>query len=312
MPSGARRSLPAIERSFRRALFGYRRADVDVAIAEWESDCARKGEALRAHKAKVERLGDELERARETADAREKRMRMLESELELERSHAAHRLRGLAVIGAEIEELRLAARGQATRIRLEALREAAAVSSAARQVADSPGQDEWLTAALNEAIDRLGRQWRDEQDASAERIAAPSSDEPVGESLGATGEPTANGAGARLPGSAAPSGAGDPVVEARVAPDDGGLAAANGSSRRLSVDIGPFRDFSQLVSFEDAANAIGATGEISIRRFSEGRASIDVSLSEPIDLLEELERRCDLDFKLRSATDEQIVLDLGE
>ena len=80
--------------------------------------------------------------------------------------------------------------------------------------------------------------------------------------------------------------------------------------RRVSVDIGPFADFSQLVRFEDAANSIGATGDISIKRFSGGRARIDVALSEPVDLLRELEENCDLEFRVRSRTGDEIVLDV--
>jgi hypothetical protein len=93
-------------------------------------------------------------------------------------------------------------------------------------------------------------------------------------------------------------------------------ASANGNGRpsaarrRVSVDVGPFEDFSQLVRFEDAANSIGATGDISIKRFSEGRARIDVALSEPVDLLKELEERCDIDFKVRSNADDEIILDV--
>ncbi|MGI8727827.1 MAG: hypothetical protein ACR2K6_09165, partial [Solirubrobacterales bacterium] len=71
-------------------------------------------------------------------------------------------------------------------------------------------------------------------------------------------------------------------------------------------------DFSQLIRFEDAANAIGATEEISIRRFSEGRANIEVSLSEPIDLLRELEQSCELEFEVRRAERGEIILDVGE
>ena len=63
---------------------------------------------------------------------------------------------------------------------------------------------------------------------------------------------------------------------------------------------GTLRRLLALVRFEDAANAIGATGDISIKRFSEGRAQIDMALSEPIDLLRELESRCDLEFEVRS------------
>ena len=95
---------------------------------------------------------------------------------------------------------------------------------------------------------------------------------------------------------------------ARISLAGGQLAGS--PRRRVSVDIGPFEDFSQLVRFEDAANAIGATGDISITRFSGGRARIDVALSEPVDLLRELEENCDLDFRVRSRSDDEIVLDV--
>ena len=98
------------------------------------------------------------------------------------------------------------------------------------------------------------------------------------------------------------------TAQARVAFAGGQVAGA--SRRSISVDIGPFADFSQLVRFEDAANAIGATGDISIKRFSGGRAQIDVSLSEPVDLLRELEENCDLDFRVRSQSDDSLILDV--
>jgi len=93
---------------------------------------------------------------------------------------------------------------------------------------------------------------------------------------------------------------------------NGNRRPAAESGRRVSVDIGPFEDFSQLVRFEDAANAIGATGDISIKRFSEGRARIDVGLSEPVDLLRELEARCDLEFKVRSTSEDELILDVDD
>ena len=39
---------------------------------------------------------------------------------------------------------------------------------------------------------------------------------------------------------------------------------------------------------------------------------IDVALSEPVDLLRELESRCDLEFRVRRASDDEIVLDVGD
>lgn len=218
-----------------------------------------------------------LVEAQRDGSHREERITALERELEEGRARTASEVRALAALGAELQSLRVTARGQATKIRLNALREAAAVSEAARRldVVDGDSADR-LSRALERALDRLGESWEGEEVAK----------EAEG---GTTVEAGTNGA---HPGAAAP----DPAA----------------SGRRVSVDVGPFRDFSQLASFEDAANAIGATGEISIRRFSEGRASIDVDLTEPVDLLRELEERCDLDFQVRARGDDEIILDLGE
>ena len=303
MPSGARRSFSGIAGSFRRSFLGYRRAEVDEAVAELESEVGRKAEAVRAHKARGEELRAELDALKATAAAREQKLTWLEGELELQRTSAAHQLRGLAALGAELEEMRLAARGTATRIRLEALREAAEVSSRARSLgADPQGAVSGIFTALEEAIERLGAEWGE---------------------LPATGVGPARSA-PQIPDAAAELTALEQAVDGEVsvgalsidpaaaARNGSGNAGDSGSGRRVSVDVGPFRDFSQLVSFEDAANSIDATGEISIRRFSEGRASIDVSLSEPVDLLSELEQSCELDFSVRSRSDDEIILDLGE
>ena len=80
----------------------------------------------------------------------------------------------------------------------------------------------------------------------------------------------------------------------------------------VQLEIGPLADFSQLVGFEDAAGAIEATSEISVTRFSGGRASLDLKLSEPVDLLRELDERAPFGFKVRSVRDGRLILDLGE
>ncbi len=96
-------------------------------------------------------------------------------------------------------------------------------------------------------------------------------------------------------------------------------AASNGHSAHVGpelfegcveVDIGPLGDFAQLVGFEDAAREIGATSEISILRFSGGRATLEVTLAEPVELLEELERRCAMEFRVRDNRDGRVVLDV--
>lgn len=191
----------------------------------------------------------------------------MSAELAEAQARADEHIRFVTVIGGQLEELRSGARGQATRIRLRALREAAELSRALGRARglDSLGAGEErdrILDALEDAIDRVASEWEPESEAT----------------------------------DAASSNGGPPVRE----------------RRRVSVDVGPFADFSQLVRFEDAANSIGATGDISIKRFSEGRARIDVSLSEPVDLLRELEARCDLEFRVRRAADDELVLDVGE
>lgn len=192
-------------------------------------------------------------------------------ELQSARARADEELRSLTVLGRQLEELSVGARGQATRIRLRALREAAELTARMSDAAaEGTAGRERILAALEEAIDRVAGDWEAE---------------PASPAAGPHGMPPAFAGG---------NGNGRPA------------------RRRVSVDVGPFEDFSQLVRFEDAANAIGATGDISIKRFSEGRARIDVALSEPVDLLRELEARCDLEFKVRSTTDDEIILDVDD
>ena len=81
---------------------------------------------------------------------------------------------------------------------------------------------------------------------------------------------------------------------------------------KVEVDIGPLGDFSQLVGFEDAAGRIGATSEISVSKFSEGRATLSMRLDEPVELLRELERRSPLDFRVRKTGEDHVVLDLDD
>jgi hypothetical protein len=98
------------------------------------------------------------------------------------------------------------------------------------------------------------------------------------------------------------------------------LAAKGGDARStpelfegmVEVEIGPLGDFSQLVGFEDAAGNIGATSEISIRKFSEGRATLSMRLDEPVELLRELEERSPMDFKVRRTDQGRVVLDLDD
>ena len=80
----------------------------------------------------------------------------------------------------------------------------------------------------------------------------------------------------------------------------------------VEVEVGPLSDFSQLVGFEDAAGGIGATSEISVTRFTRGRATLAMRFKHPVELLRELEERAPFEFKVRDTRSDRVVLDVGE
>jgi hypothetical protein len=269
--------------SFKRALFGYRRPDVDEAIASRETrirglqqkaaeaegraeavpKLEREAAQMQRQAAEAQRraiLIGELEREtttlaaavgeleRETATLsgmvieREREIRDLVERLQEANARHERSIGSLDAVSGRLEEIQAQARGQATRIRMKALREAVEVS---RRV-------QALTAAHGEAV-------------------------------GANGD-----AGAVLP---------EPT-----------FGAFEGE---VKVEIGPLGDFSQLVGFEDAVGQLGAS-EISVERFSEGRATLSMHLDEPTDLLRELEELSELDFKVRHTAPDNLILDVDD
>jgi chromosome segregation ATPase len=228
---------------FRRSLFGYRRAEVEEAIStrdaqilHVERQAAAQRETIAGMEAETTALaGMVLEREREIR-VRDERLR--EANETHDRSIAA-----LDSITARLEELETQARGQATRIRMKALREAVEVSKKVK------------------ALTEVDPAFQSEPQAAA-------SPEP--------------------------------------APADEGLYAG-----RVKLDIGPLGDFSQLVGFEDAVGQLGAS-EISVERFSEGRATFSMNLDQPVDLLRELEELSNVDFKVRHNAPDNLILDVDE
>jgi chromosome segregation ATPase len=218
---------------FRRSFLGYRRSEVDAEIAARDAAIAATERTLATCRAKVEELEGVARRLSETVVERNRELRALREELAELRHGDEEGIRAIVAVGRQLEELRTAARGQATQIRLRALRHAA------------------------ELVDR--------------------------------------------------------AREGAVEPQRAGNARSNGLFKgTVHVDVGPLSDFSQLVALEDAAGSIDATSEISIKRFSRGRATLAMELSEPVELLQELEERCDLEFRVRSLRDDSVILDVDE
>jgi chromosome segregation ATPase len=224
---------------FRRSLLGYRRTDVEDAMSL--RDARILGLELKAD-AQREAI-DELEGETTTLSGmvleREREIRVLDQRLHEANECHDRSIASLDAITARLEELEAQARGQATRIRMKALREAVEVSKKVQALTDAEAGAE-----------------------SAEAI-----------------EP---------------------------APADDSLYAG-----RVKLEIGPLDDFSQLVGFEDAVGRVGAS-EISVERFSEGRATFSMNLDQPVDLLRELEELSNLEFRVRHTAADNLILDVDE
>lgn len=221
--------------SFKRALLGYRREEVDAAMAARDAAISAVEHHASSADAELASLsGMVIEREREIRGLSE---RLREADERHERS-----IDSLRAVSERLEAIEAQARGQATRIRMKALREAVEVS-------------------------------RRTQD------------------LAAAHDGVTNGA--------APS---EPTAEAALGQLFEGL---------IKLEIGPLGDFSQLVGFENAVGRLGAS-EISVERFSEGRATLSMHLDEPVDLLRELEENAPFDFNIRRTADDNLVLDVDE
>jgi chromosome segregation ATPase len=223
--------------SFKRALFGYRRSDVEAAIADREERIAdlRQKAADAMERWHIE--ADSAARAeREAADLsgmvieREREIRVLGEKLQEANERHERSIASLEAVASHIDEIHSQARGQATRIRMKALREAVDVSRRAQEVVD----------------------------------AAPASQD-----------------GAEL------------------------------FEGRLKLEIGPLGDFSQLVGIEDAISRLGGA-DISVERFSEGRATLSMNLEHPVELLRELEESAPMEFRVRRTADDGLILDVDD
>ena len=228
---------------FKRALLGYRRTEVEDALSVRDAHILGLEMTADSQREALAELEGETSALSGMVLEREREIHVLDQRLREANECHDRSIASLDAITVRLEELEAQARGQATRIRMKALREAVEVSKKVKALTD-------VEPAL--------------RDDNAEPTAAP--------------EPT----------------------------DEEGLFAG-----RVQLDIGPLSDFSQLVGFEDAVGRLGAS-DISVQRFSEGRATFSMNLDEPVDLLRELEERAHIDFKVRHNAPDNLILDVDE
>jgi hypothetical protein len=246
---------------------GERLAAAEERVDVREAEIAEHVGELAARRARIDDLELVAAHLCERVVERDRELRELRAELARVREEGDDGMRSLTALAEELEQIRRQARGQATRIRLRALRDAAELGERISEVTRRPSEArDRMLEELRETIRRLAG----EEDAAGLREVPAAS----------------NGRGHAEPGE---------LFE--------GL---------IEVEIGPLSDFSQLVGFEDAAGAIGATSEISVKRFTRGRATLQMKLGEPVALLRELEERAPFEFHVRDTRSDRVVLDVDE
>lgn len=251
MPSEGPSTVPRMG-SFKRAILGYRRPEVDAAISARDRQISAKD-------SRIAELGIELLSKAEAEEElaalsgmvieRERVIRSLGEQLREANERQERSIASLETVTAKLHEIEAQARGQATRIRMKALREAVEVGRRAQELSDA------------------------------------------------------------TPEEATPEAPATPVAE-----NDNGHAEINPQEvfeGAIRVEIGPLGDYSQLVGIEDAIGRLGAS-DISVERFTEGRATLSMNLDEPIDLLRELEEHSPLEFRVRRAAGDNLVLDVDD
>lgn len=244
--------------SFKRTLFGYDRRQVEIAVAERDARAwALERDAAEARQRELEAAATAAYAEQEAASLagmvleREREIRQLGERLRAADERHDRNIASLESVSARLEEIQSQARGQATRIRMKALREAVEVSRRVQALTDAYG------------------------DEGQAEVAPPT-------------------------GGAAP-----------IADDRNGFLADGLFEGTIRLEIGPLGDFSQLVGVEDAIGQLGAA-DISVERFSEGRATLSMRLDQPTELLRELEELSQLDFRVRHNGPDNLILDLDE
>ncbi len=230
--------------SFKRALWGYRRPDVEAAISARDGRIGileRRAAECEGQAATIAELEGELAGLSGMVIEREREIRILGERLQEANERHDRSIASLDAVSSRLEEINTQARGQATRIRMKALREAVEVSKRVRELSAAEAADGEAPAPPNGQVDAF-----------------------------------------------------DGIFE--------GL---------IKLEVGPLGDFSQLVGLEDAVGQLGAS-EISVERFSEGRATFSMRLDQPVELLRELDELSTLDFKVRHTAPDNLILDVDE
>jgi hypothetical protein len=243
---------PSPHQRLRRSLFGYRRTQVEVALAE-----------LRLT---LRHLQEDLVETRERAATFESDLREARIEIDSRRAREAEVQQAFDAAQERVREVELAAEATARAILADAEEKASRTRAEAHLRTESVGGqiDELLN--LRDTLVQTMRGVIRDFDYAVERVEK-------GESVLQAAEP-------------------EPVqqLEQVVAgfvpvPRERGPEDEQRFEGRVELDAGPFSDFAALSSFERSLARLGGVEDVYVRRFSGERALIELSLAQPLALV---------------------------
>jgi hypothetical protein len=242
----------------RLTLLGYRRTEVEVALAELRLTLRHLQEDLAETRARAGTVEDELRETRIELDSRRAR----ETEVQQAFDAAQERVREIELTAEATGRAILAeAEEKASRTRAEAHLRTESVS----------GQVDELLRLRDTLVQTMRGVIRD-FDYAVERVEKGESVLPA-EPVGLAVETIVGGTNGTVP-------VGPPRERG---PEDEQVFEG-----RVELDAGPFGDFAGLSSFERALGRLAGVADVYVRRFAGDRALIELTLVQPLPLIAEL------------------------
>jgi hypothetical protein len=257
----------------RLSLLGYRRTQVEVALAELRLMVRHLQEDATETRQRAQQVEDELREARIELDSRRAR------ETEVQQAFEAAQER--------VREVEAAAEMTARAILAEAEEKASRTRAEAHLRTESvSGQVDELLRLRDTLVQTMRGVIRD-FDYAVERVEKGESVLPA-EPTALPLEPVANGNGngnghANGIGHANGNGNGAAHAARPRSPED-----EQSFEGRVELDAGPFGDFAALSSFERSLSRLAGVEDVYVRRFSGDRALIELTLAHPLALLAEM------------------------
>jgi DivIVA protein len=280
---------------YRRLGGGYRREDVEIALSEIHHTLQRLDNDLQMVRDRNRDLEGELSAARGEIESLRSKERALSQTMTGALNRAAEIEEGATGRAREIEDaanrrahgLVAQADEEALRLRSEAARR---LDEATAQLNELLRLKDYLLHAMrsfvrdfDEAVSRVERTGLPSLETLAPAFAAPPPPPPP--------PPPA-------PSPAPP----DPVID----PVHGPLFES-----RVELDVGPFVDPIELSAFEHALVRVPKVVDVYVRRLADGRAFIELTLSEPAQLLRTMREMLPYSLEVRSVSQKRLVVDIA-